>query len=161
MEELSHQFLYKRLIESGKRWIEIFNLKKKKPNELAYGRVHYKNDNKKKILQPRSKGLSCKYQWWSTKFPKGDQLTSKLITSGSLVSIVTPLTRHITLIVGRIQYFYYFKKQKQKQNGVAPRSWRVLAIIIVSILNLISSKLIKFVCDCDIKREERRERWRP
>ena len=52
------------------------------------------------------------------------------------LSIVTPLTRHITLIVGRIQYFFNLKNKNKNisQNGVAPRSWRVLAIIIVSIV---------------------------
>ena len=42
------------------------------------------------------------------------------------LSIVTPLTRHITLIMGRIQYFFNLKNKNKNisQNGVAPRSWK-------------------------------------
>ncbi|KAK4603272.1 hypothetical protein RGQ29_011995 [Quercus rubra] len=65
-----------------------------------------------------------------------------------------------------MQYFYYFKKQKQKHltkrcrttilKGFSYYNSKVSSIN-PQILNLISSKLIKFVCDCDIKKEKKGE----
>ena len=62
MGDPAHQLPYKRPIKGWKRWVGVPKLKKKKPNDLAYGRVYYKNNNKRKNLQQRSKGLSCEYQ---------------------------------------------------------------------------------------------------
>ena len=76
---------------------------------------------------------------------------------------LSTVTRHITLTVCRMQYFYYFKKQKQKRLTKRCRTTilkvfsyynSIASSINPQILNLISSKLIKFVCDCDIKREK-------
>ena len=79
---------------------------------------------------------------------------------------LSTVTRHITLTVCRMQYFYYFKKQKQKRLTKRCRTTilkgfsyynSIASSINPQILNLISSKLIKFVCDCDIKKEKKGE----
>ena len=84
-----------------------------------------------------------------------------LITSGSRLL-------HVILLLQCVECNTFITlKNKNKnisQNGVAPRSWRVFSYynsiassINPQILNLISSKLIKFVCDCDIKKEKKGE----
>ena len=55
MGDPAHQLLYKRPIKGWKRWVGVPKLKKKKPNDLAYGRVYYKKITKGKIYNREAK----------------------------------------------------------------------------------------------------------
>ena len=59
MGEPIHQLPCKRPMDGWKRWIGVPSLERYMPNGLNDEQAHYMNDNRKRILQQKSKEKGC------------------------------------------------------------------------------------------------------